>query len=102
VAFALNLAGMAKATGNKNVPKEATYIYSLRWLAGAIVAFVIYTIAGRIWPMEEQFEVGQVMDDLHASSLNHSDQDDRKVAAQDTAKGYQLCAAHELNRDEGK
>jgi NCS1 family nucleobase:cation symporter-1 len=85
--IAQNLAGMAKATGNENVPKGATYIYNLRWLAGTIVAFVIYTIAGKIWPMEEKFEVGQVMDDLDASSLNHSDQDDRKVAAQDTAKG---------------
>lgn len=100
--IAQNLAGMAKATGNKNVPKVATYIHSLSWLAGTIVAFVIYTIAGKIWPMEEKFEVGQVMDDLDASSLNHSDQDDRKVVAQDTSKGYQLCAAHELNRDEGK
>ena len=51
------------------------------------MAFVIYTIAGKIGPMEEKFEVGQVMDNLDASSLNHSDQDDRKVAAQDTAKG---------------
>ena len=81
---------MAKATGNKNIPKVATYIYSLSWLAEAIVAFVIYTIAGKIGPMEEKFEVGQVMDDFDASSLNHSDQDDRKVAAQDTAKGYQM------------
>jgi NCS1 family nucleobase:cation symporter-1 len=46
--IAPNLAGLAKATGNKNVPKVATYIYSLSWLVGTAVAFWIYTIAGKI------------------------------------------------------
>jgi hypothetical protein len=46
--IAPNLAGLAKATGNKDVPKAATYIYSLSWLVGMAVAFGIDTVAGKI------------------------------------------------------
>ncbi|KAE9372153.1 hypothetical protein N431DRAFT_338967 [Stipitochalara longipes BDJ] len=81
-----NLAGLAKATGNKDVPKAATYVYSLSWLVGTIVAFVIYTIAGRIWPMEEKLEAEQETDDLDMSSLSNSDQDEAKVMKQTTYK----------------
>ena len=51
-----NLAGLAKATGGRAVPKGATYIYSLSWLVGTVVAFIIYTVLGKIWPMEDKFE----------------------------------------------
>jgi hypothetical protein len=71
--IAPNLAGLAKATGNRDVPKVATYIYSLSWLVGTAVAFGTYTVAGKIRPMEKKFEAGQVMDGLDASSFSHSD-----------------------------
>jgi len=77
--IAPNLAGLAKATGNQHVPRGATYFYSLSWLVGTLVAFVVYTIAGKVWPMEERFEAGQMMEGLDMSSLSNSDQDDAKM-----------------------
>jgi nucleobase:cation symporter-1, NCS1 family len=53
-----NLAGLATAIGGKDaaqLPKGATYICRLRWLVGMIVAFLIYTVAGKMWPMEAMF-----------------------------------------------
>jgi NCS1 family nucleobase:cation symporter-1 len=73
--IAPNLAGLAKATGNAKVPKGATYVYSLSWLVGTVVAFVVYTAAGKIWPMEEKFDDGQVMDGVERSSLSNSDEE---------------------------
>jgi NCS1 family nucleobase:cation symporter-1 len=75
-----NLAGLAKATGNEHVPRGAIYIYSLSWLVGTIVAFVVYTIAGRVWPMREKFEAAEGMDGLDMSSLSNSDHDNMKVS----------------------
>lgn len=86
--IAPNLAGLAKATGNKDVPKGATYVYSLSWLVGTIVAFVMYTIAGKIWPMEEKFAMGQVTDRQDASSFSHSDQDEGETRTEETAKNF--------------
>ncbi len=48
-------AGLAKATEIKEVPKGATYVYGLSWLVGAIVAFLIFTIADMVWPMDNKF-----------------------------------------------
>jgi NCS1 family nucleobase:cation symporter-1 len=57
VAFAAgvapNLPGLAKATGRKSIPKGATYVYSLSWLIGTLIAFAVYVALGRIWPLEE-------------------------------------------------
>lgn len=85
--IAPNLAGLAKATGNAKVPKGATYVYSLSWLVGTVVAFIVYTAAGKIWPMEDTFEEGQVMDGVERSSLSNSDEE-VKVAADDKAKNF--------------
>jgi len=62
--IALNLAGLPKATGNRNLPKGATYVYSLSWLVGTIMALALYTLASKVWPMDEKFGMGQVMDDI--------------------------------------
>jgi len=74
--IAPNLAGLAKATGNKHIPKGATYVYSLSWLVGTIVAFVIYTVLGKIWPMEDSFDEVEVEGVDTSSSSRNSDQDD--------------------------
>jgi len=50
------------------------------------VAFVVYTIAGKVWPMEEKFEEGHLMEGLYMSSVSNSDQDDGKVRMQHTSK----------------
>ena len=84
--IAPNLAGLAKAVGNKHVPKRAIYVYSLSWVVGTLVAFVVYTIAGKVWPMEEKFEEGHLMEGLYMSSVSNSDQDDGKVRMQHTSK----------------
>ncbi|TVY60678.1 Uracil permease [Lachnellula suecica] len=73
--IAPNLAGLAKATGSAKVPKGATYAYSLSWLVGTVVAFVVYTVAGKVWPMEERIDEGHVMDGVERSSLSNSDED---------------------------
>ncbi|TVY39727.1 Uracil permease [Lachnellula subtilissima] len=73
--IAPNLAGLAKATGNKLVPKGATYVYSLSWLVGTVVAFIVYTAAGKIWPMEQKFDDEQVMDGVDRSSVSNSDEE---------------------------
>jgi len=83
--IAPNLAGLAKATGNKYVPKGAIYIFSLSWLVGTVVAFVVYTGLGNIWPMKEKFGQGQVMDGVDESSFSHSDQE-VKVTIDDKAR----------------
>lgn len=56
------------------MPKGATYVYSLSWLVGTVVAFIVYTAAGRIWPMEEEFDDGQVIDSVDRSSMSNSDE----------------------------
>jgi nucleobase:cation symporter-1, NCS1 family len=73
--IAPNLAGMAKATGNKHVPKGATYVYSLGCLVGTVVTFSVYTVAGKLWRMEEKFDDGQVIDGVERSSLSQSDEE---------------------------
>lgn len=73
--IAPNLAGLVEATGNQTVPNGATYVYSLSWLVGTIVAFVVYTVAGKIWPMEEKFSETEVMDGVDGSSFGHSDEE---------------------------
>jgi NCS1 family nucleobase:cation symporter-1 len=94
VAFACglapNLAGLAKATGNKHVPKGATYVYSLSWLIGTIVALVVYTVLGKIWLMEDKFEEGEVMDGVDRPSFTQSDQEVSKieVSGDDKARNF--------------
>jgi NCS1 family nucleobase:cation symporter-1 len=77
--IAPNLAGLAKVTGNNRVPKRATYVYSLSWLIGTIVAFVIYTLLGKIWLMEDKFGDGQVMDGMDGFSFTPSEQEVAKM-----------------------
>ncbi|KAH7370593.1 NCS1 nucleoside transporter [Rhexocercosporidium sp. MPI-PUGE-AT-0058] len=77
--IAPNLAGLARATGNLGVPKTATYVYSLSWLIGTIVSFTIYILVGKIWPMKDKFEEGQVMDGVDSSSLGVSDEEGKGV-----------------------
>ncbi len=83
--IAPNLGGLARATGNLSVPKGASYVYSLSWLIGTVVSFVIYLAAGKIWPMEEKFEESQAMDGVDGSILGNSDEEakgiDSKVKA---------------------
>ncbi|KAK0127621.1 hypothetical protein ONS96_007148 [Cadophora gregata f. sp. sojae] len=73
--IAPNLGGLARATGNMSVPKTASYVYSLSWLIGTVVSFTIYIILGKIWPMEEKFDEGQVVDGVDESSLGVSDEE---------------------------
>jgi NCS1 family nucleobase:cation symporter-1 len=93
VAFACgiapNLAGLARAAGNLSVPKGATYVYSLSWCIGPVVAFVVYMVLGNIWPMEEKFDKGQVMDAVDGSSISQSDREDVKVPENGKAKDFQ-------------
>ncbi|KAG9235013.1 NCS1 nucleoside transporter [Amylocarpus encephaloides] len=60
LAIAPNLAGLARATGQKSVPKGATYVYSLSWCIGTLVAFAAYYAFGKIWPMEDKFDESDV------------------------------------------
>ena len=69
------------------MPKGATYVYSLSWLVGTVVAFVVYTAAGKIWPMEEKFDEGQVMDGVERSSLSYSDEE-VKVHMDDKGRNF--------------
>ena len=85
--IAPNLVGLAKATGNQSVPKGATYAYSLSWLVGTLVAFVVYTMAGQIWPMEEKFSKTEVMDGADGSSFGHSDEE-IKVPVDEKLKNF--------------
>jgi NCS1 family nucleobase:cation symporter-1 len=94
VAFACgiapNMAGLAKATGNKHAPKGATYLYSLSWLIGTIVALVVYTVLGKIWLMEDKFEEGEVMDGVDGSSFTQGDQEVSKmeVSGDDKSRNF--------------
>jgi NCS1 family nucleobase:cation symporter-1 len=69
--IALNLAGLAKATGNKHVPKGAIFVYSLSWLVGTNMAFVVYTVVGKIWPMEDPFNECKVVGLRLWTALKH-------------------------------
>lgn len=85
--IAPNLAGLAKATGGQSVPKGATYVYSLSWLVGTVVAFIVYTVAGKIWPMQEKFSEDEVMDGVDGSSFSHSDEE-VKVPSDEKSKNF--------------
>lgn len=85
--IAPNLAGLARATGNLSVPKGATYVYSLSWLIGTTVAFIVYTILGKMWPMDDKIDEGQAMDAVDGSSFGHgSDQEEVKVMGDEKAR----------------
>jgi NCS1 family nucleobase:cation symporter-1 len=73
--IAPNLPGLARATGNLSVPKGATYVYSLSWLIGTVVAFVVYTGFGMVWRMEDNHDEAQIMDGVDSSSVGHSDEE---------------------------
>ncbi|XMA10637.1 hypothetical protein WAI453_003428 [Rhynchosporium graminicola] len=75
--IAPNLAGLARATGNLSVPKTATYVYSLSWVVGTFVSFVIYIAAGKIWPIEGKHEEVEVMEGVDGSSMAVSDEEGR-------------------------
>lgn len=85
--IAPNLAGLAKATGNRPVPKGATYVYSLSWLVGTVVALTVYILLGKIWPMEEKFDEEQVVDSTGRASLSQSDEE-VKIAADGKARNF--------------
>jgi NCS1 family nucleobase:cation symporter-1 len=44
----------------------------LSWLVGTVVAFVVNTAAGKMWPMEKKFDDGQVMDGVESSIIELS------------------------------
>ncbi|KAF8864318.1 hypothetical protein BDZ45DRAFT_797420 [Acephala macrosclerotiorum] len=95
VAFILgiapNLAGLAKATGQKGVPKGATYVYSLSWLIGTVVAFVVYLVLGKIWPMEEKWggNGGDVMDEVdYSSSMRQWSDEEAKVVGDEKGRCF--------------
>lgn len=75
-AFALgiapNLPGLAKVTGTTSVPVGATYVYCLSWLVGTTVAFCVYVILGKIWPMEDKVGEVHVSDGGDSASLDQS------------------------------
>ncbi|KAL3427578.1 uridine permease [Phlyctema vagabunda] len=78
VAFACgiapNLAGLARATGNKSIPKGATYVYSLSWLIGTVVAFAVYWALGRLWKMDDKYEEHGVVNAVESDeAISHSD-----------------------------
>jgi NCS1 family nucleobase:cation symporter-1 len=81
-AISPNLAGLAKATGGRIVPKGATYIYSLSWLVGTLVALVVYTALGKIWPMEEKFDENEQV-------VEGSDESDRSDRSDRTRTDYE-------------
>lgn len=64
--IAPNLAGLARATGNSSIPVGATYVYSLSWLVGTVVAFVVYLILGFAFPMEQTLDE-DVLDGVEGS-----------------------------------
>lgn len=65
--IAPNLAGLARATGQNAVPIGATYVYSLSWLVGTVVAFVVYLVLGKIWPVEDRHDELEVVDGVESS-----------------------------------
>ena len=71
-----------------SVPKGATYRYSLDWCIGIVVAFVVYTVLGNIWPIEEKFDEGQVMDVVDGSSISQSDREGVRVPEDGKAKDF--------------
>jgi NCS1 family nucleobase:cation symporter-1 len=54
--IAPNLAGLAKATGQDSVPKGASYVYSLSWLVGTVISFLVYWGFGKAFPMEDRLD----------------------------------------------
>ena len=92
VAFILgiapNLAGLAKAVGNKSVPKGATYVYSLSWLIGTIVAFVVYLVLGKIWPMEEKWDTREMMDGVGGSSMGQWSDEEVNVVGDEKSRNF--------------
>lgn len=88
LAIAPNLAGLAKATGQKGVPKGATYVYSLSWLVGTTVAFVVYLALGKIWPMEEKWDGRGVMDGADGSSMGQESDEEVQVVVDEKSKKY--------------
>ena len=82
---------MARATGNLSVPKEAGYVYSLSWLVGTVVAGVVYTVLGKVWPMEgggDKFEgeAGQVMDGSSFDRQSNSDEGGKGTTVSEKTK----------------
>lgn len=86
--IAPNIAGLAKATGQKGIPKGATYVYSLSWLVGTVVAFVAYLVLGKIWPMEEKWDESEVMDGVEGSSSGQASDEEVNVAMNEKSKGF--------------
>lgn len=74
-----NLPGLARATGRLGVPMGATYVYSLSWLVGTVIAGLVYMGLGRIWPMEET--VGEEEQILNADSIERSSDVEEVVLA---------------------
>ncbi|KAE8449260.1 hypothetical protein EG329_008427 [Mollisiaceae sp. DMI_Dod_QoI] len=91
VAFVLgiapNLPGLAKATGQKGVPKGASYVYSLSWLVGTVVAFLVYWGVGRVWPMEK-WDEREVVDGMDGSSLGQGNDEEVKVAVDEKSRNF--------------
>lgn len=85
-----NLAGLAKATGQKGIPKGATYVYSLSWLVGTVVAFLVYWALGTVWRMEEKWDgESDVVNGVDGSSLGlGSDEEHGKVAVDEKSRNF--------------
>jgi NCS1 family nucleobase:cation symporter-1 len=49
-----NLPGLASATGRSGIPIGAQDVYSLNWLVGLVVSFVVYLCLGVIWKMDNK------------------------------------------------
>jgi len=79
---------LAKATGQKGVPKGATYVYSLSWLVGTTVAFVVYLALGKIWPMEEKWDGRGVMNGADSSSMGQESDEEVQVVVDEKSKNY--------------
>jgi NCS1 family nucleobase:cation symporter-1 len=92
VAFILaivpNLARLAKATGQKDIPKGATYVYNLSWLVETTVAFVVYLVLGKIWLMEEKWYESGVIDSVDGSSMSRGSDEEVKVAVDEKSKDF--------------
>jgi len=84
-----NLAGLAKATGQTGVPKGASYVYSLSWVVGTVVAFLVYWGLGSVWRMEEKWDGREVMDGVDESSFGHgSDEEQVKVVGDEKSRNF--------------
>jgi NCS1 family nucleobase:cation symporter-1 len=79
-------AGLAKATGIKDIPKGATYVYNLGCLVGEDRGFCDFHDCGHDLACGEEVPGGKVMDGLHASGFSHSDQDKMERQPQNTAR----------------